>query len=251
MIWVRSVCHSVRSSFTCFKDVDSTPEWLRPLWDLKSNNRWKGDKILKCFFGYLDLNISGVTSSPGWTPPARLYLPRTLKDSPEHAHFVPRRNTEMLKYLWTFKSPPLYHLWSLYPVTSVAVCSAVSLFVLLPFDQKRPLSSLYFQTPSVWTGEPTVIIKTVNLHIQSSFFFFNSTVTLSSSSPRKDNTQHLFNYLFSHHPKKMTNANSGPFPSWASKCSLVLKKVNPFRFLHIDMPIMSNRGIGIRQGNSA
>ena len=111
MIWVRSVCHSVRSSFTCFEDVDSTPEWLRPLWDLKSNNRWKGDKILKCFFGYLDLNISGVTSSPGWTPPARLYLPRTLKDSPEHAHFVPRRNTEMLKYLWTFKSrvflPPL------------------------------------------------------------------------------------------------------------------------------------------------
>ena len=125
-------------------------------------------------------------------------------------------------------------------------------FVLLPFVL-FPLCVFPLRHCLSEPSEPTVIIKTVNLHIQSSFFlfFFNSTVTLSSSSPRKDNTQHLFNYLFSHHPKKMTNANSGPFPSWASKCSLVLKKVNPFRFLHIDMPIMSNRGIGIRQGNSA
>lgn len=47
----------------------------------------------------LDLNVSDVTSSPGWTPSARLYLPRTLKDSPELARFVPHRNTEMLKSL--------------------------------------------------------------------------------------------------------------------------------------------------------
>lgn len=172
----------------------------------------------------LDLNVSDVTSSPGWTPSARLYLPRTLKDSPELARFVPHRNTEMLK------SSLLFFYLSLKIVHSPLCISRHRL--------REP-------------GEPTVIIKTVNLHIQSSFFFFNRTVTLSSSSPRKDNTQHLFNYLFSHHPKKMTNANSGPFPSWASKCSLVLKKVNPFRFLHIDMPIMSNRGTGIRQGNSA
>lgn len=61
---------------------------------LKSNNRWM---ILKCFFGYLDLNVSDVTSSPGWTPSARLYLPRTLKDGPELSRFVPQkyRNVEI------------------------------------------------------------------------------------------------------------------------------------------------------------
>lgn len=134
-------------------------------------------------------------------------------------------------------APSFSHLWSKQPLRGASVCFLYQIYadllLVAPFYIKtvhfpQCRQSLFvFLSSDTESSKPTVIIKTVHLHISS---FFNSTVTWNISSPRKDNIQPLLNYLFSHHPKKMTNANSGPFPSWASKCSLVLKKVNPFRF---------------------
>lgn len=112
---------------------------------------------------------------------------------------------------------------------------------LLLFDQNHPYfvgrqRIFTFLPADIFTcdcSEPTVVIKTVNLHIPPLFLFFATVQTVSAEfAQRKDNTQPLSSIIYSHinTKKKMTNANYGPFPSWARGCSLVLKKVNPFRF---------------------
>lgn len=81
---------------------------------------------------------------------------------------------------------------------------------LFPFDQNHPYfvgrqRIFTFLPADIFTcdcGEPTVVIKTVNLHIPPLFFSFFSFATVQTVSAevaqRKDNTQLLSSIIYSH-----------------------------------------------------